>query len=149
MYKKQINPKGKPKLPVAPYGIGPTTLRSNMCPLKTTITSVYNYLVVIGPKIDDSLTRLKKDIIKGCSEELNKALGKYVHSGNNIYAFKKIDGVKLISKTIDPKLKVNYEVLITFSKEISLKDIRTFTSEQNQEIEMIFNIFLRKVLEEQ
>jgi hypothetical protein len=148
MYKKQSNSKGNHKLPVAPYGSRATTLRSNMCPLKTTITSVYNYLLVIGPKIDDSLTRLKKDIVKGCSEELTKVLGKYVHSGNNIYAFKKIDGLKLVSRVIDIKLKVNYEIHLTFSKEISLKDISTFTSEQNQEIEMIFNIFLRKVLED-
>eukprot|EP00826_Nyctotherus_ovalis_P043564 TRINITY_DN4601_c0_g1_i1.p1 TRINITY_DN4601_c0_g1~~TRINITY_DN4601_c0_g1_i1.p1 ORF type:complete len:761 (-),score=209.66 TRINITY_DN4601_c0_g1_i1:75-2357(-) len=149
MYKRPAKSRGYPSLPTVPYRAGATTLRSNMCQLQATIGAIYNYSITFAPKIDDSLTRLKKDIVKGCAEELNKIFGSYVHSGNNIYSLRKTVAAKVVSSVIEPKMKVKYEVTIVFGKEISLKRISGFTAEQNQEVEMVFNIYLKKVMEAQ
>lgn len=149
MYKRPAKSRGNALLPTTPSRAGATTLRSNMCRLKTTIGAIYNYCVTFAPKIDDSLTQLKKKIVKGCAKELEKVFGSYVHSGNNIYSFRKTTAAKVVSSVIEPKMKVKYEVTIVFGKEISLKNICGFTAEQNQEVEMVFNIYLKKVMEAQ
>eukprot|EP01022_Parablepharisma_sp_SALTPOND_P001781 TRINITY_DN1073_c0_g1_i1.p1 TRINITY_DN1073_c0_g1~~TRINITY_DN1073_c0_g1_i1.p1 ORF type:complete len:1028 (-),score=59.38 TRINITY_DN1073_c0_g1_i1:556-3639(-) len=138
-----------PVLAKAPYQPAATTLRSNMCQLKTVIEKIFKYSIIFTPAIEDSLTRLKRSIVKGCSEVFSKTLGNYVHSGNDIYSFKKIPGIKAVSKTIDPESKQYYEVTVEFCKEVSLRDVHVMTSDQVQELEMVFNIYLRKVMESQ
>ena len=137
-----------PVLHKAPYQAS-TTLRSNMCQLKTLVEKIFKYSLAITPKIDDSLTRLKRTIVKGCTEILSKTFGNYVHSGNHIYSFKQASSFKAISKAVDPETKTNYEVQIEPCKEIDLKNLVGFTGEQTQELEMVFNIYLRKVMESQ
>ncbi len=137
-----------PVLAKTPYQTG-KTLRSNMCQLKTIIEKIFTYSVSITPAIDDSLTRLKRTIVKGCHEPLTKAFGNYVHSGNNLYSFKKIPGVKIASKMTESTSHANYVAIFEFCKEISLKDISVLSPEQIQELEMVFNIYLRKVMESQ
>ena len=147
--------KNKSKFQVAPlsskFSSSPkgAMLKSNMCQLQITLTTIYQYSISFIPPIDDSLTQLKKSIVKGSAGILTKALGNYVHSGNDLYSFRKIPKFQVASSVVDMQSKLKYEVLLSLTKEISLKDVNKLSLEQSQELEMIFNIYLRKVMEEQ
>ena len=147
--------KNKSKFQVAPlsskFSNSPkgAMLKSNMCQLQITLTTIYQYSISFIPPIDDSLTQLKKSIVKGSAGILRKALGNYVHSGNDLYSFRKIPKFQVASSVVDMQSKLKYEVLLSLTKEISLKDVNKLSLEQSQELEMIFNIYLRKVMEEQ
>lgn len=147
MIKNQINPKAPPFLPKTPRAFGPRTLKSNMCQLTAVVTNIYQYSLAVAPKIDDSLVHLRRSIVKGCSEILTKALGDYVHSGGSLYSFHKAPGFRTTSRAVDPEVRTHYEVEVALSREVPLKNVDRLTVEQAQELEMVFNIYLRKAVE--
>ncbi len=125
-------------------------LRSNMCQLNALIEKVYKYSVTIRPGVDDTLTKLKHRIVKGAAVPLSKVLVTYVDSGNHIYSFKLVKSIPPVTSTVaDPETKVGYEVSVELCKEICMKDFSGLNCEQTQELEMVFNIFLHKVMEGQ
>ncbi len=129
---------------------GGRTLSSNMCQLRAVVEKVFKYNLTITPAVGDSLTKLKHQIVKGAAGALTKLLGNYVHSGNQIYSFRFVKETKPVISTLsDPKTKTAYEVSVEFCKEICLRDFSGFNMEQTQELETVFNIFLRKVMEGQ
>ena len=142
--KKSYSP---PVLSKAPKQAG--MLRSNMCQLTAVIETVYKFELTIIPPVDDSLTKLKHAIVKRADQALSLSLGKYVHSGNHIYALKHVAEVAAKSSMIDAATKEPFEIFLKPCKEICMKDMSSLTWEQCQELEMVFNILLRKVMEGQ
>lgn len=124
-------------------------LKSNMSKLKVNIEDVYQYSVEFFPEVDDSLTKKKRVIVKGASEELLSKLGHYIHLGNNIYSLKKAQSFKAPTNVKDTETEENLEIGVKFIKSISMKGLDRMSSDGIQEVEMVFNIFLKKVMEGQ
>jgi aubergine-like protein len=121
-------------------------LRTNMSKLNIKVDKVYQYAVEFSPKVDDSLTSKKHKIIKGAAKDLAAKLNYYIDLGNNVYSLKSVSSFKVTSLIKAEDTKIHYDCEVSFTKAIALNDL---DSEGIQEIEMVFNIFLKKVMETQ
>lgn len=130
------------KIPTA----GPV-LRSNMSKLTIKIEKVFQYSIEFSPKVEDSLTKKKRIITKGASKDLLPKLGNYIHLGNMIYSSKQTETFQVISSEKESEKKENYQISVNFVKTICMDGLDKMTYEMVQEVEMVFNIFLKKVME--